>query len=219
MTTNSKPELPEPFCNLWCYDDGYRESTIGEPVYTTRQMQDYAEAAAHALLKERDTLTKALKFYADRNHFMVSDYNAWDTASGEDQTFWCDENGTATIEDGDVARQALDTTQAEVDPHESIAWLRVIDEALVAHHVSAANISDNYEKAQNKLNSLLYAACMISQRAVDNALKKDAERYRWIARWNGRWSIVTDDKLPKYQDCDAAFDKAIDAAMVREMKK
>lgn len=49
----------------------------------------------------------ALKFYADRNHFIIADDGAWDTVSGEPQNLWCDEAGTATVEDGSIARAAL----------------------------------------------------------------------------------------------------------------
>lgn len=50
----------------------------------------------------------ALQFYADGNHFNISgDPSAWDTTSGEPTNFWCDEAGTATMEDGTVAKMAL----------------------------------------------------------------------------------------------------------------
>ena len=52
-------------------------------------------------------LLEALRFYADRNHFILSDDSAWDTVSGEPQNFWCDEAGTATVEDGSIARAAI----------------------------------------------------------------------------------------------------------------
>ena len=50
---------------------------------------------------------EALEFYAQGRHFGLSDESAWDTVSGEPQNFWCDEAGTATIEDGTVAAMAL----------------------------------------------------------------------------------------------------------------
>ena len=49
---------------------------------------------------------EALQFYADRSHFVIADADAWDTVSGEPSNFWCD-NGTATVEDGTVAKMAL----------------------------------------------------------------------------------------------------------------
>lgn len=53
-----------------------------------------------------------------------------------------------------------------------------------------------------------------------DALKADAERYRWLAsscrstseHWGGRWSIVIDGPAPTRHDCGDAFDAAIDAA-------
>lgn len=41
---------------------------------------------------------------------------------------------------------------------EPIAWLRVIDEAMVTHHIGVAEPSDSYEVAKQKMNSLLCAA-------------------------------------------------------------
>lgn len=52
-------------------------------------------------------LRKALQFYADGHHFTKSDGDAWDTVSGEPQNYWCDEAGTATVEDGSIAKLAL----------------------------------------------------------------------------------------------------------------
>lgn len=49
---------------------------------------------------------EALQFYADRSHFVIADADAWDTVSGEPSNFWCDD-GTATVEDGTVAKMAL----------------------------------------------------------------------------------------------------------------
>ena len=61
-----------------------------------------------ALVAERDSLRAALKWYADGKHFGKSDADAWDTVSGEPQNWWCDEAGTAMIEDGTMARMVLD---------------------------------------------------------------------------------------------------------------
>lgn len=49
----------------------------------------------------------ALRFYANGHHFNLADRNAWDTVSGEPQNFWCDEAGTATVEDGSIAKAVL----------------------------------------------------------------------------------------------------------------
>ncbi len=66
------------------------------------------------LVDARDRIEKletALRFYADRDHFALSDPDAWDTVSDEPQNFWCDEAGTATVEDGTIARAALEGKQ------------------------------------------------------------------------------------------------------------
>ncbi|HBO82074.1 DUF551 domain-containing protein [Cupriavidus sp. UBA2534] len=49
----------------------------------------------------------ALRFYANGSHFNIADDTAWDTVSGEPQNFLCDEAGTATVEDGSIAKLAL----------------------------------------------------------------------------------------------------------------
>lgn len=69
----------------------------------------FVELTARAEKAEQESarLREALRFYADKNHFGISDEDAWDTVSGEPGNFWCDEAGTATVEDGWVARTAL----------------------------------------------------------------------------------------------------------------
>jgi len=52
-------------------------------------------------------------------------------------------------------------------------------------------------------------------------LRKDAERYRWLAaharntleHWGGRWSLVIDGPAPKSRNSEDDLDDAIDAAM------
>jgi hypothetical protein len=67
-----------------------------------------ALASAPAQPADIENLRKALQFYADGEHFIKSDDSAWDTVSGEPQNYWCDEAGTATVEDGSIARLALE---------------------------------------------------------------------------------------------------------------
>lgn len=52
-------------------------------------------------------LLNALRFYANGNHMTLSDESAWDTVSDEPRNLWCDEAGTAMIEDGSLAAAAL----------------------------------------------------------------------------------------------------------------
>ena len=65
-----------------------------------------------ALLREAadeiESLRAALKWYADGEHFTKADQNAWDTVSGEPQNWWCDEAGTAMVEDGSLAGMVLE---------------------------------------------------------------------------------------------------------------
>jgi len=49
----------------------------------------------------------ALRFYANGSHFTMHDSSAWDTVSGEPQNFYEDESNTATVEDGSIAKLAL----------------------------------------------------------------------------------------------------------------
>lgn len=53
--------------------------------------------------------TEALRFYANQEHFMMHQPDAWDTVSGEPPNFYEDESNTATVEDGSVAKMALET--------------------------------------------------------------------------------------------------------------
>lgn len=64
-----------------------------------------------ALRAEIARLRVALSFYANRGHFELAEADAWDTVSGEPQNLWCDEAGTATVEDGSIARAALAASQ------------------------------------------------------------------------------------------------------------
>ena len=64
-------------------------------------------AAPPTAQAEAENLRKALQFYADKQHFAISEEDAWDTVSGEPQNYWCDEAGTAMVEDGSIAKMAL----------------------------------------------------------------------------------------------------------------
>lgn len=54
-----------------------------------------------------DLLEAALRYYASGHHVLLSDASAWDSVSGEPPNFLCDEAGTATIEDGSIAKGFL----------------------------------------------------------------------------------------------------------------
>lgn len=71
--------------------------------------------SVHAALQQRLTVAEqrnvaleaALKFYADGDHLLLADADAWDTCSGEPINFLHDEAGTASVEDGSIAKAAL----------------------------------------------------------------------------------------------------------------
>lgn len=70
-----------------------------------------SHAAAPVELPEGSALKilrDALWFYADHSHFILHNEDAWDTVSGEPQNFYEDERNTATVEDGTIAKNALE---------------------------------------------------------------------------------------------------------------
>lgn len=67
-------------------------------------MTDHEQALKLAL--------EALKFYAEGDHFQRHNPIAWDTVSGEPQNFYEDDANTATVEDGTLAKSALDAIAA-----------------------------------------------------------------------------------------------------------
>jgi hypothetical protein len=100
----------------------------------TTQAQFDAEVAQDRAARaqaEPEGWRDALKFYADRCHFALAEEDAWDTVSGEPANFWCDEAGTATVEDGTVAAMALAGTPLR-DEEEDAARAQGAGEA-VAH--------------------------------------------------------------------------------------
>lgn len=66
-----------------------------------------AQPPAPTAQPAREDLIAALHFYASGEHFNLSDPTAWDTVSGEPQNWQCDEAGTATVEDGSIAKMTL----------------------------------------------------------------------------------------------------------------
>lgn len=60
-------------------------------------------------------LREALEFYANGDHLLLADPDAWDACSGEPMNFLHDEAGTASVEDGSIAKQALAALSASVE--------------------------------------------------------------------------------------------------------
>lgn len=108
------------------------------------------EAAEHDrdILRARvDALRAALAFYAERQHFVFGDPDAWDTVSDEPQNYWCDEAGTATVEDGSVARAALAATPqpAEQPANESTKVFRHVRSGGIYEVLHAASLEATLE--------------------------------------------------------------------------
>ncbi len=74
---------------------------------TWKQVKE-AKQRADAAERKLEQATKALKFYADGDHLLLADPDSWDTCSGEPQNFLRDEAGTASVEDGSVAKATLE---------------------------------------------------------------------------------------------------------------
>lgn len=61
---------------------------------------------------EQSGLVETLEYYAKGDHLLLADPDAWDTCSGEPMNFLHDEAGTASIEDGSIAKAALEAYRA-----------------------------------------------------------------------------------------------------------
>jgi hypothetical protein len=101
------------------------------PGYAWRRAVAAAPTAGAATTREdaKDAritmLENALSYYADGHHLILAEPDAWDTVSGEPMNFLCDEAGTATVEDGTVAKLALagdplaDDEERKVSAHQA----------------------------------------------------------------------------------------------------
>lgn len=73
--------------------------------------ENSARAACADIAAEADAeiarLRTALRFYARGDHYSTDEADEFDTVSGEPQNWWCDEAGTATVEDGSIAAMVL----------------------------------------------------------------------------------------------------------------
>ncbi|WP_374378918.1 hypothetical protein [Pseudomonas fluvialis] len=66
---------------------------------------------------EVQRLRETLEFYARGDHLLLADPDAWDTCSGEAENWLHDDEGTASVEDGSLAKAALAaSTGQEVKP-------------------------------------------------------------------------------------------------------
>ena len=93
---------------VWPIDDIDEAGTYCEPdEFPILLYRATAPDELEQLRKDSERMREALMFYAEGDHFTF-DRDAWDTVSDEPQNYWCDEAGTATVEDGTIAKLALD---------------------------------------------------------------------------------------------------------------
>ena len=59
-----------------------------------------------------EAMVEALRFYAAGDHLLLADHDEWDTCSGEPINWLHDAAGTASVEDGSIAKEALAAYQA-----------------------------------------------------------------------------------------------------------
>lgn len=111
MANTTKPIIDANALEAMAKERPHEKFLKGSGVLKLIQAIRDLERANRQLQAEQPTqikdLRKALQFYADGHHFIKSDGDAWDTVSGEPQNYWCDEAGTATVEDGSIAKLAL----------------------------------------------------------------------------------------------------------------
>lgn len=84
----------------WTKEEAERDAAeTGLPIVGLGPMTDSAEV---------ERLRKALKFYADRDHFAEDIGSDWDSVSGEPANVLWHENEAWFVEDGSIARAALE---------------------------------------------------------------------------------------------------------------
>lgn len=86
------------------YIDALQPSRFGERGY----LEDGTELFnAPPAAQDVAPLLEALAYYANGDHLQLADPDAWDTCSGEPMNFLHDAAGTASVEDGSIAKVAL----------------------------------------------------------------------------------------------------------------
>ena len=87
-----------------CFPPDFRNGGKWHAGYQARAAQP---KQAVAVTDEVRRLREALEFYANGDHLLLADPDEWDTCSGEPVNWLHDEAGTASVEDGSVAKAAL----------------------------------------------------------------------------------------------------------------
>ena len=78
-----------------------------------------APIAQTAPQPEQSGLVAALEYYANGDHLLLADPDEWDTCSSEPANFLHDEAGTASVEDGSIAKVALEAYRAAMAAKEA----------------------------------------------------------------------------------------------------
>lgn len=98
---------------------------------------------------EQSGLVAALEYYASGDHLLLADPDEWDTCSGEPANFLHDEAGTASVEDGSIAKVALEayrdalSQQAEPECRCSMRERLVGDGCSICNPELAAELEDD----------------------------------------------------------------------------
>lgn len=103
----NKHHAAKTLAEAWMLTDEIEDALSIESLNEVLAHIDALTAENERLRKNADRMREALTFYAQGEHFHF-DRAAWDTVSGEPQNYWCDEEGTATVEDGTIAKLAID---------------------------------------------------------------------------------------------------------------
>lgn len=116
-------------------------------------------------------LIEALKFYANGDHLLLADPDAWDTCSGEPINFLHDDAGTASVEDGSIAKAALDSLNSSpvsAGDRETLRYLmdRFDNEVWVCQHCSHEETTSDMDSA-SYLREYLAGAQHASAGGVD----------------------------------------------------
>lgn len=111
-------------------DGGYEDCDCAQMIASILSHAPAAPALEAPAAPADTDLRKALQFYANGEHFILSERDtSWDTVSGEPQNYWCDEAGTATVEDGTIAKMALAGQPIDFEEDDAAAKLEAGPEA------------------------------------------------------------------------------------------
>ena len=134
------PPLPEPYHGFYA-----------TPMYSPEQMRAYAKAALDALADEAEASIKAM-IEEGLGQLPKQKPVAWQAVGGSIWGHKTSENDRPLYTEGAWQAQHCAQPAASGEP---LAWVRVIDEALVCSHLDVADQADDYATAKRKLNNLL----------------------------------------------------------------